>query len=333
MIRVLFVSHFSAFQLPGGGVPNRMLNLQKELEKLGVIVTYFDWKNDKISDYDIIHVFKLSYVHFPLILFAKSMTKFVVVSPVVESHNVLIEILLGYLNVIPVNTARRIANRALSLCDVVLPQTKREGKTLNRVYGCNADRMTVMPNGVHGTLTIDEGSSFNKFAIVIGRFDLNKNQLNIVRAFNKLKYPVIYVGGPAPGCEYYFEECKELADSNQEFIGWLDKDDPKFENLKQRADVVVLASKSEIFGNAIYEVAQYGAAIVCPKYMEIPDLFSNRAARIRNVRNVKSIVIAIKSAWQMERANEYWIEKFNKKFSWESIARRHFIKYKELLYD
>ena len=55
-MKILFFAYPSAFQAPGGGEV-LLLKTKEALESKGIFVKLFDQWNDKLKDYDILHVF------------------------------------------------------------------------------------------------------------------------------------------------------------------------------------------------------------------------------------------------------------------------------------
>src|SRR4029450_722101 len=98
------------------------------------------------------------------------------------------------------------------------PNSDGEGKYLAQWFRIPRDRMTNVPHGVHQRFADGDGSAFEKafgirdFVLCVGRFEYpRKNQLRLVEALTNTNIPLVFVGGPEAGQEWYFEKCRQIA--------------------------------------------------------------------------------------------------------------------------
>ena len=71
MINVAIDSYNTVYQRGGGGIPMRIAKIQNGLSAEGINVALFDKWNDKLSDFQILHVFKDNIDSFAEIVYAK----------------------------------------------------------------------------------------------------------------------------------------------------------------------------------------------------------------------------------------------------------------------
>ena len=72
-MRILIESYNNVMQNPAGGVSGRIKNYINTLKKSGIEAKLFNKWEDKIIDYDIIHIFKLNTEDYQLVKYAKKL--------------------------------------------------------------------------------------------------------------------------------------------------------------------------------------------------------------------------------------------------------------------
>lgn len=94
----------------------------------------------------------------------------------------------------------------LDNCDVFLPNAKTEMDQIAAHLGFRTDNYVVVPNAVD-VASIKaakevESTGYERFSgwiVCIGRIDIRKNQLNLIKAVEGSDYKVVFVGKKSPG--------------------------------------------------------------------------------------------------------------------------------------
>lgn len=114
----------------------------------------------------------------------------------------------------------------LDNCDVFLPNAKTEMDQIAAHLGFRTDNYVVVPNAVD-VASIKaakevESTGYERFSgwiVCIGRIDIRKNQLNLIKAVEGSDYKVVFVGKKSPGhIEYANKVVSEIeANPNMEW--------------------------------------------------------------------------------------------------------------------
>lgn len=333
-MRVAIDSYSTVYQRGGGGIPMRIVKIHQGLAEQGINVDLFDKWNDKLSDYQILHIFKDNIDSFAEIVYAKESGLKIVVSSVIPQEG-RFKIKLGIVlhRLFRINNTYSYLRHVLTLSDAIIAQTKKESTFIQKNYGINEAKIHIIPNGIHESVVNSFCPTVKKdLVLCVGRFDRNKNQLNLIRALKGINIPVHFVGGPIPDEKDYYEACLKEADnfSNFVFHGWLKQGSDELINLFQRAKVSVLISHKEIFGNAFVEGAAAGANLVVTKSLPIQEYgFSEGYYQIdpNDVNGIKEAVIEAYKAEVPKDLRKIAI----KKYSWEGVILKHKELYETLL--
>lgn len=336
-MKVLIDSYDKVMQNPAGGVQMRIANLSQYLEKYCEIKKYDKW-NDKISDYDVIHVFRLGVDRYDIIKYAKSVGLKVVLSPIIPDDFHSLEVLVNRcISKLPVMTGYKFLKQIMEMADYILPQNSIERENIIKVYGIDKSKIQVMQNGCSfdfkqkDNLFRDKFSIKEDYVLCVGRFDKNKNQLNLIKALKGLGIKVVLVGGEDLVDKEYFLQCKREADDNFIFTGWIDNKDPLLKSAYQNAKVVVLPSHKEIFGNSYVEGGCAGAnTAVTSSLPTVRDYGLEPYTKTFNPSNTKSIRESVIEAFFADYSYESK-KIFTDTFSWENVATEHYNIYSKLL--
>ncbi len=277
-ISVLIDSYGVVCQNKSGGVKVRIENYIKNIEHK-IHVKRFDKWTDSIVDYDILHIFKSSADSYSMVKYAKENKIPVVVSSVVPSAKRFVIYANRILcKLLPVYTDWYMNSYVLSEADAICAQTEKEKHFIMMNYKISSDKIHVIPNGVslnydndNPLLFSERTGIFGKFILQVGRFDENKNQLNTIKAVSGTDMQLVLIGGADKNAPDYFELCRNEAGDNVHFLGWVDHDDPLLKAAYSAADVVILPSYKEIFGNSLFEGGAFGTNLVVSEVLPIEE--------------------------------------------------------------
>ena len=212
-MKVYITSYNTAFQNASGGVQVRITNYLKHIKKLADVKKMDIWE-DKIENCDILHVFKANIDSYSLIRLAHDKNKRIVLSSVIpqdKRFNIRYNLLLS--RVLRIQTGYQLIKQELVFADVVIAQTEQEKVFISKYYGISPQKIEVVPNGI--SIDYNEECRYalqskydisKKFLLQVGRFDENKNQLSVIRALKGSGVPVLFIGGPDPMCQDYYNK-------------------------------------------------------------------------------------------------------------------------------
>lgn len=335
-MRVLIDSYSTVTQNGGGGVQMRIGKMLEYLRRHPSIssVKLFDKWTDKISEFNILHIFKDSLDTVSLISFAKQAGLKVVISSVIpQMQSARIRSALFMQRIGKIHNSYSLLHRALILGDAIVSQTNQEADFIKKVYGINYNKIYVIPNGVkESILDRYDNQKVKDIVLCVGRFDRNKNQLSLIRAIKDSDIPLHFVGGPSIDETSYYNKCVQEASkaNNIFFHGWLANHSIELTDLYQRAKVVTLISHKEIFGNSLIEGAAAGANLVASN--SIPTKEWNFGSHCISVDpfSVQNIRIGIEKAYSMGLSEEIH-QQTAKLFSWRNVTNQYVDVYRSLL--
>ena len=331
-MKVYIVSYELVRQNEAGGVPMRIAKMISYYEKKGIEAKLFDRWSDKISDCDILHVFKVNIDNYALISYAKKLGKKVIVSSVIPQENAgRIKFSLILHRVFKVNNTHSFLRNELLCADRIVAQTNKEAKFIREVYAIPGKNIVVIPNGVEEKL-IQIESVEKDIVLNVGRFDTNKNQITMIRAVKDFKHQVYFVGGGVTENDEYYLLCKKEAESNPNihFTGWLKNGGKEIVDLYARAKVVTLLSHKEIFGNSLIEGGASGANLVATNVLPIEEWGIEDFCISVSPNSINEIRQGIERAYDAPIDGELR-KRVIELFSWECIVEKYVELYKEVL--
>ena len=346
-MRVLFYSYPSAFQNPGGG-EIQLLKTKEYLEKAGVEVKLFDQWNDKIDDYDILHVFGSVKDCVGLMRTARNKGLKIALSSIFWSSfkramnegggsgkrtelflRHLVKLLMPYLP-----TGRR---ETMALSDIIFPNGEAEKKQLVRLFGIEPGKIKPVPNGIDERFLGAKADKFigkygfKDFVLAVGRVEPRKNQLNLIRALNKTDKKLVIVGDPVSDYMDYYEECKKTAGENIIFLEGINHEDDLLSSAYAACRVFVAPGWFETPGLAALEAGAAGASIAITKYGCTEEYFREEASYFdpSDVRDVQRAVFeAEKISADKKR---HLVDRIERNYLWENVARKTIEGYERIL--
>lgn len=158
------------------------------------------------------------------------------------------------------NSVESLLNGASCL----LPNSESEFNRLKKRYRFS-NKYKVVPNAVSDDFFEEHIIDTDRSGLIcVGRIEVIKNQLNLIKAVNGTGIQLKIIGKPAPNHQGYFQECERIAGENVEFLGQLSKDEVVAE--MKKAKTHILPSFFETTGLSTLEAAACGCnIIVTPK--------------------------------------------------------------------
>jgi len=328
-LKILVQTYDTAFQNKAGGVHTRIDRTVSSIKEFGVTIEYFDKFDTDITEYDILHVFKLEISSLGLVRYAKDKGLKVVLSSIVILENGIKIDLYRKLRKLPLMTTYKCLFQILDLVDAVVVETFKEKKFLVKHYHVNPGKITVIPNGAdliesNSNMIFDVLGKKCDYALEVARFDDNKNQIKVIEAVKNTDIEMIFVGGADFTSPEYYKKCVDAAgeSKNIHFLGWLDNDSELLKSAYANAKVVLCSSYCETFGLSIVEGVMAGAIPVISKTLPILDYDVFRECIIFEPDSALDIKKKIELAMQ-SKYEEGLRKKTKESFSWKSVAEQH----------
>lgn len=338
-MKILIDSYNECFQNDSGGVRIKIESYFRYISKMTDAKLFNKW-TDKITDFDLLHVFKPGVQNYASISLAKRNGLPVVVSSIVPSenkHKVQIKKVIDHF--ISLNTPYRFIKKIFNMADAVIAETVFEKEYLEYAYNISKDKIYVIPNGVSfPEANVGENYFFEQtgipkdFVLQVGRFDENKNQLSTIKAVQGTDIHVVFIGGPDKDDTSYYDKCVENSSDNIHFLGWVSHDDPLLQAAYMACHSFILPSHSEILGNALIEAASFGANIISTNVLPLNSWGIEDKCFVVNPADISDIRDKLIKSQNQEKSR-ILSEVIKHKFDWNAIVDEHYQIYRRLLND
>lgn len=335
-MKIVFHSYNTCCQNDAGGVQNRLRKIASLLKDRGFQVELFNPFETKLQKGDILHIFMLSLDNASLIQYAKRMGVKIVMSTIIPLIGERKLKMYKAMSFLPSQTTYKLNRKSLLLCDALITESQQEGDFIIRNYGVDRTRICQIPNGVDigshsGDEIYERIGGKKQYVLQVGRFDANKNQLNVIRALKGTGVNVVFIGGAEKSSSCYYDECVKEAEGfdNFHFLGWIDSKSEVLDSAYSHADTVILASHFETFGLTAIEGASKGAKVIFSNKLPIHDYPEFRDCLCFNPSNVTEIKEAIIKSLTLPHP-ENLQERVINGFSWKSVIDKHIELYKSL---
>ncbi len=328
-MKILFDSYSTVTQNEYGGVSVRMKKTAKHLQQL-VKLKFFDKWNDKITDYDILHTFKVSFDNYSAVCHAKSKGVKVVVSSVIDpTYNMKLRLNKLAANFLLQHNSVAMTKKTFDMADAIMCQTEKERKFVEKVYSIDKTKLFVVPSAIDGKREDASADYFRKktgiegkFVLQVGRFDPNKNQMSTIKAVNETDMQLVLIGGADKQYADYYDKCKVIAGNNVHFLGWVDHNDPLLASAYDAAHTFIIPSHKEIFGNTLFESGIYGCNVVATKALPISSWGMEECCLTVNPKSIDDIRAKLEESLNRERTGEF-AKIVERDFSWDGVIKQY----------
>ncbi|MCK5451108.1 MAG: glycosyltransferase family 4 protein [Candidatus Omnitrophica bacterium] len=345
-MRVAFFVYPSAFQNKGGGE----ILLEKSEEYLkktdGIEIKRFDMWQDRIEDFDILHVFGSVKDCLGIMLVAKARGVKVVLESIFWSdlRRAVFEEggIISKAKMVTRHFAKVVCpfypsarKKMFETADMIFPNSDSEARQISRFFNISMKKMFVVPNGVD--MKFESASSglfvekfgIKDFVLYTGRIEPRKNQLNLIRAMKGLDKDLVLIGEQVSSYKWYYDKCIREAGENVHFLGKMDHGSEMLLSAYAACDVFVLPGWFETPGLAALEAALIGAKVVVTDGGSTKEYFQDKVLYIKP-NNVKDMRRKIEIALEREKINglkEFVLDSF----IWEKVAERMVEGYKRVI--
>jgi len=282
-MRVALLSYPMLFQRLGG-LQVQMRETLASLAELGVAARLFDSNNEKLADFDVIHVFGAINGNHRIVEAAKEADRAVAISPILNPPFSkrqgriarFCDSLTGRLTNWEFHTSYRQIRTALEKADAVIALGEAERDVIVEGYDIDPTKVWIIPNGVARRFFDADGSAFRRHSGIAGRFALQvasvspyKNQLTGIRALASNDIQYVMIGGCPREHRRYLDQCLSAGNGKAHYIGAFSADDPLLASAYAAADVLVLPSQSEVMPLVVLEALAAGTPAVMTRHSSL----------------------------------------------------------------
>ncbi len=344
-MKVAFFVYPSAFQSPGGG-EILLLKTKEALEKKGITIRLFNQWEDKLKDFDILHVFGSFRDCVWLMRTARSLGVKIVLSPIFwstlqrtffeyGSFYQRTQMVLKHMAKVALPFLPSERRNMFLLADTIVPNSHAEAEQVSRLFCIKKNKMHVVYLAADEKFMDSDGSEFTRkykikdFILSVGRIEPRKNQLNLIRALKGSGSRLVFIGDVVPHYEEYYNRCKNEADKETLFINRMEHDDTLLSSAYAACDVFVLQSWFETPGLAALEAALSGARLAMTRGGSTREYFKDYVEYL-NPASPGSIREAVDRALQREKTNVLKQHVMNN-YLWSHSADENIRVYEKLL--
>lgn len=330
-MKVLFVPPMS-YPLHMGGFESQVLHIYNDLLNNGVDVQWYNLISTDINNFDIIHFHSSVSEFVPVAMKAKDLGKKIIITPMVGSprySNLSYKMKIAASKLPGCFYVMKKFTQLFSMADHFITLTSFEKNRLKNVFNIDKE-ISIIPNGIDdfylGDESIDVELPFDKYVIVVGRIEPDKNQLPLIEIANELKFNLLIVGEPGSGHKDYYDTCKNISGNNVFF--WGKESNPKImRSLYKKALLTAIPSITEMLPLVIFESLSQQTPVLCTTqcglYPEPVDgVFYTKPIKSELYNNIVKLLPNLNSI------------KFSKKhiFSWNDIAKQHIEIYNRIIF-
>lgn len=326
-MKIIYQSYNCCNQNASGGVQNRLRKVASLVAERGFNTELFNPFQTKLEKGDVLHVFMVSIDNYSLIQYAKNKGVKIVISTIIPLIDEAKLRLYKAINKLPIVTTYKLNRMSLTSADALITESSKESDFICRYYQTTREKCHVIPNGTDfntnsSNIIYDILGFKRKYILQVGRFDANKNQLNVIKALKNSEYDLVLVGGP--GDQKYFDKCKGEAEGccNIHFVGWLKSNSEELRSAYSNAEVVILPSFYETFGLVAVEGAGSGAKLILSKTLPINEFEVFENCPQIDPHDINDIREKVANSFN-SCIDDGFTQNVQSFFSWDRIIDRH----------
>ena len=190
----------------------------------------------------------------------------------------------------------------------------------------------IIPNGIYAE-QFGKGPK-EKSLLMCSRILPRKGFQYTIRA---VKYMVLDWQLNVVGDGPYLPELKRLAENSKtpiKFWGWLDKNDPRFNELLSKSSIFVFPSEAENFPAVLLEAMAAGMAIITSTAGGCPEVVGKTGLLVepRDTKGIRKMLLKlIESDDLRQQLGEQALKRVQQLFNWKKIAQQYLNCYNEVI--
>jgi hypothetical protein len=262
-----------------GGLQVQVLETLAALDRQGCDARLIDPQRERLTDFDLVHVFSVINGNHRMVEWASSQGMPVVLSPLLRPNwtkafsrrAALADWLVGRMTRWEVKSEYRQMRSGIRLATRCVALGGIEKRCLADAFGVPADRCDVVPNGIPARFFDADPGPFLEahglapgFVLCAASVNPHKNQLGLARALSGSSTPVVLVGQCHAADRGYLDEV--LKHRNVRYAGSLPYDSPLLASAYAAAGVFCLPSMSEVMPLTVLESLAAGVPAVMTRH-------------------------------------------------------------------
>jgi glycosyltransferase involved in cell wall biosynthesis len=323
-----------------------LLKTKEALEKKGISVKLFNQWEDKLKDFDVLHIFGSVKDCLGLMQTAKAIGVRIVLSPIFWST---LQRSLHEYGGLSKKTQLALRHITKALCpfmpserkkmfilaDKIVPNSKAELDQIARLFYISRKKMDIVPLGADERFAKADSGEFisrygvKDFILSVGRIEPRKNQLNLIKALKGSAKRLVFIGDAVSDYKDYYQECRRAADKDTLFINRIDHNDPMLASAYAACGVFVLQGWFETPGLVALEAGLAGAKLAVTKRGSTYEYFKGYAEYF-NPASMSSINNAVERALEKQKTDELK-NHIMANFLWSNAAEENIRVYKDVL--
>lgn len=275
-MKVALATYPIAFQAKGG-LEVQITETLLALRAIGIEAKLFDMLSHKFTDFDLVHVFAAIHGNHQIVETAKHYGVSVVLSSVLHPpfskwqgiKGRLCETLTGCLTNWAVSTSYAFIRSALDGSDRIVALGAVEKQLLRTGYGIGEAKIHIIPNGIsrkfydaNPDVFLRRYNTRRKLILCVAYISPYKNQLGVIRALQNEPCDIVLIGECEPANRTYLNDCLSMGGDKVRYLGAMDHDDPMLSSAYAAADIMVLASRTEVAPLAVLESLATGTPVI-----------------------------------------------------------------------
>jgi len=234
---------------------------------------------DKLADYDLVHIFSAINGNYRLVEAAKGVAKPIVISPLIRPdwtkytglRERFLDRLVGKLSGWHIHTTYREIDFCLQSSDFIVALGDVEKKSIVDAFGVAPSKINVIPNGIPQRFFEASPDPFTEkyglepgFVLCVAAINSHKNQLTLVQALQDTSCKVVLIGQCLETDKNYLARLLDFP--NVVYLGAMDYQDPLLASTYAAAGVFCLPSRSEVMPLSVLEALAAGTPAIVTKH-------------------------------------------------------------------
>lgn len=258
-----------------GGLEIQIVETLAAVNTAGARASLIDTRNERLSDYDLVHVFAAGSGNFRIVQFAELLGVPVVLSPLIRPHWTkslgrrarLAERILGKLTQWEVKSEYHELKFSLDHAARIFALGPIERDCIRAAFDIDDQKIEIVPNGIPARFFDSKPELFAQrfgvepgFVLMVSSIDPHKNQLGMARALTACRVPLVMVGECHGANQSYLDEVLRIPGTRH--VGSIPYADPLLASAYAAAGVFCLPSQSEVMPLSVLESLAAGTPAV-----------------------------------------------------------------------